>query len=265
MSVGKVNLIESGAMTNCANRELSRIALEALDAYRNLSQENIRIESNESKFTSKRPRRRQKSVQVSRETSLNHSAGIRSPSGLTVNDYFFEHQKNRGYINGSPIISKSAEVRHLNSLLSAQVEAYFQDVVRKEVAEGISTLIQNEMLSLDLWAAVQQGQGAYHKDHVHEGVLLSGVYYSAVPEGSAPLVLHRPSDLDSNHKGRADDLEREKILQPIEGQVIIFPPWLLHGVPSIDNTVDTGQARVSFAFNLKGIFGGGEPWELTRR
>ncbi len=255
-------------MTKCVNRELSRIALEALDTYRNLSKKDATrtIESNKLKSTLKRPRRRQKSVHVVREANEKHSAVMHSPSGLTVNDYFFEYQKNRGYINGCPIISKSDEVRHLNTLLTSQVEDYFQNIMTKEMAEGVSTLIRNEMLSLDLWAAVQQGQGAYHKDHVHEGVLLSGVYYSAVPEGSAPLVLHRPSDLDSNNEGKSDDHEKEKILQPIEGQVIIFPPWLVHGVPFSDKVVDVDSARVSFAFNLRGVYGGGgDPWDLTRR
>jgi uncharacterized protein (TIGR02466 family) len=119
-----------------------------------------------------------------------------------------------------------------------------------------------------MWSAVQRGKGAYHQDHVHEGVLVSGVYYAAVPDGSAPLVLRRPVDVHGNGfvaEGHDDDDDDDFILQPSEGQLVIFPPWLLHGVPlSSNNEESSGLPRVSFAFNLNGAYARGDPWDVTR-
>jgi hypothetical protein len=113
---------------------------------------------------------------------------------------------------------------------------------------------------VEMWSAVQRGKGAYHHDHVHEGALVSDVYYAAVPDGSAPLVLRRPAD----HLFVEDDDDDDMILQPSEGHLVIIPPWLLHGVPLQVPTNESGLPRVSFAFNVNGAYAWSDPWDVTR-
>ncbi len=112
-------------------------------------------------------------------------------------------------------------------------------------------------------------QGAYHADHVHEGAFVSGVYYAAVPSGSAPLVLRRPRTDDESE---ISDESADIFHAPTEGDLVLFPPWVKHGVPVAEeqeeqhnNKANNNVARVSFAFNATGAFAlGNDPWDVTR-
>lgn len=116
-------------------------------------------------------------------------------------------------------------------------------------------------------------KGAYHADHVHEGALVSGVYYASVPSGSAPLVLRRPK-ANENQQTKNDDYDdqvSDVIISPAEGNLILFPPWVEHGVPLAaeqqDKVEDSSinHPRVSFAFNVTGaVVLGNDPWSVTR-
>eukprot|EP00957_Ditylum_brightwellii_P206138 15346990-Ditylum_brightwellii.AAC.1 len=133
---------------------------------------------------------------------------------------------------------------------------------------------------VDLWATVQRGRGACHPDHTHDGAVVSGVYYSSAPSGSAPLLLRRPSEgllgnkvWDDKEEGaeQRELFERvdgeDIVFRPREGQLILFPPWLYHGVPSASHeetqsivSSENELPRVSFAFNLTGAaFAWGDP------
>jgi len=141
-----------------------------------------------------------------------------------------------------------------------------------------------------MWAAVQRGKGAYHAYHVHEGTIVSGVYYSCCPTvGCAPLVLKKPSAeciVDGNANGDDDENESswywyatsdgddgmdegDVVIHPEEGQLILFPPWVSHGVPLVHEDSEmldeNNTSRVSWAFNLTGRLASiGDPWSVTR-
>ena len=248
------NLIESGIIHSSLNADLTQTAVDAFDAY----------SKSRSTGTGTTRRNRRTHGQSSRASTPQAQP---TGSGITINDYFFEHQRINGYINGTPILSQSQAMHTLNDSLTIQVNNYLQLLGGR--AAQLSMLIQSGIISLDLWAAIQRGEGAYHKDHVHEGVLLSGVYYSSVPKGSAPLLLHRPTrpEGDNNNCPKLDEADEVFVMEPKDGQVILFPPWLLHGVPPVDgnkDNVDVRSTRVSFAFNLSGAYAGGDPWDVTR-
>ena len=114
-------------------------------------------------------------------------------------------------------------------------------------------------------------KGAYHANHVHEGVLVSGVYYAAVPSGSAPLVLRRPKADDTRlneSQSKAIDEVTDVVLSPEEGNLVLFPPWVEHGVPVAEEqhpNDSNNLPRVSFAFNVTGAFAlGNDLWNATR-
>ena len=273
------------------NQELARVALDSLEAYSNLGQQSK---------TQSSPRRSRRIR--TRPTPTNRSPGIQSTrsdpqqaphhihqdgSGLSLNDYFFEHQRLHGYTTGTPILNQSQALSNLQKLLVTQVETYLTSLQHSSASHAIS-LLQQGILSLDVWAAIQRGKGSYHKTHVHDGALVSGVYYVSVPAGSAPLILYKPQEdpptgsMGSHHHNDNDkdapkpmileeaiqesNCQSEKVLFfPSEGHVILFPPWLPHGVPTAAAKEDSCclSPRVSFAFNLTGAHPG-DPWHVAR-
>jgi hypothetical protein len=86
------------------------------------------------------------------------------------------------------------------------------------------------------------------------------------PDGSFGYT--RRKNLESNtRKLQSSESDDVIIMNPKEGQVIIFPPWLLHGVPKVETDSDESnfqEPRVSFAFNLSGAYAGGDPWNFTQ-
>lgn len=233
-TIASVNLIDLGLVDEVFNKNITQVALSTFHNYLNISSlANTR-------------RGRKGSTRTSDPTTV-HS------TKPTPNDFFFEYQRINGYTRGVQSLKENIHVGTLNSLIFKQSHEYLQ-LLGGERASQVISLMEDGILSFDIWAAVQQGADAYHKDHVHENVLLSGVYYAAVPDGSAPLILHKPQ----HSKSEIGDSDVH-VITPVEGQTIIFPPWLLHGVPMPKNPPTS--PRVSFAFNLSGPFI--DPWEVT--
>lgn len=217
-------------------------------------------------------------------------------SGVTPNDRFFEHQRMRGYRLATPSIASCPEVNRLQEELIVDTVVDYLWAIggggndnRGDSDESSARLPPSPLHSniidrlrlgtgefaVDLWATVQRGKMAYHKDHVHEDVLVSGVYYAAVPPGSAPLVLRCPSSTNKNVTAPKDKQEDQNttVLPPKEGQLVIFPPWLWHGVPPRAEAMAAANAladsnspptRVSYAFNISGAYTWGDPWDVTR-
>jgi hypothetical protein len=73
---------------------------------------------------------------------------------------------------------------------------------------------------------------------------------------------------DEDVKVKDDDV----IIHPRNGQLILFPPWLKHGVPMATNgqqfpggELDPSLPRVSWAFNLTARLAYiGDAWDVTR-
>lgn len=232
---------------------------------------------------------------------------------LTDNDFFFEHQKTRGYRLANQAIANCDCTERLQEDYIVNTVAYYLDTVCGAKHLSDILLLGTGELSIDMWAAVQRGKvinnqltrtgsgygtkvssktksslfyskisfassfsslitkGAYHADHVHEGALVSGVYYSAVPSGSAPLFLRKPKADDTRVDGsqsQTSDEVSDVIHVPMEGDLVLFPPWVEHGVPVAEEQahIDSSSlTRVSFAFNVTGAFAlGNEPWNVTR-
>lgn len=235
--VATINFIDMGILTSMFNKSLTQIAVSTFDSYCDTS----------FRTTNQNRRRRNKS-------STQSCKYVRSETNPTPNDFFFEYQRINGFTRGLNQFKNSNDIKTLEEAIEKQVINYFSFLDAK--SSHALTLFKDGILSLDIWAAVQDGIGAYHKNHVHEGVVLSGVYYSSVPEGSAPLLMHKPKQTESS-----DDEVDLHVIEPVEGQLIVFPPWLLHGVPEAKRPPDS--PRVSFAFNLSGPIIG-DPWDITR-
>ena len=98
--------------------------------------------------------------------------------------------------------------------------------------------------------------GAYNKQHMHANSQWSGVYYVKVPKNSGNLFLEDPRPgpnliMPRRLKGIPRALWRVVAYPAIEGQIIMFPSWLSHGV-QINESKEKGEKgwRVSVSFNF---------------
>mmetsp|Transcript_12437 Transcript_12437/g.26468 ORF Transcript_12437/g.26468 Transcript_12437/m.26468 type:complete len:316 (-) Transcript_12437:16-963(-) len=284
------NLLESGVVHHQFNHLLTQVAVAAFDDFTNNKPSLISKRENEAPSAGRRRRRASTPLQKNNSdhppslpSTLSHD---NSSSALktTPNDNFFEFQRMRGYRLASPYISDCDAARQLEEEHVVGAVSHYLQQFPTSIAKSIANQIEacDAGISIDLWAAVQRGPGAYHAFHVHEGVIVSGVYYSNCPSGCAPLILKKPSGgntfdaINSDHQRYnseqdGDGIEKEDvIIHPKEGQLVLFPPWLSHGVPMVNEAkqnaerLDNNLPRVSWAFNLTGRFASiGDPWSAT--
>ena len=107
----------------------------------------------------------------------------------------------------------------------------------------------------NMWANINY-PGAYNKQHMHPNSQWSGVYYVKVPKNCGSLFVEDPRPgpnilLPRRVKGIPKQLWRVVIYPAIEGQIIMFPSWLPHGV-QINDSKEKGEKgwRVSISFNF---------------
>jgi uncharacterized protein (TIGR02466 family) len=100
--------------------------------------------------------------------------------------------------------------------------------------------------TLDAWANIHD-RGGFNFLHLHDGCLLSGVYYLQAPEGSGSLVFRDPRAgvLHASARGSWPNAYRDVQLRPTAGLMVIFPHWLEHFV----EVHDSNTPRISIAFN----------------
>ena len=107
----------------------------------------------------------------------------------------------------------------------------------------------------NMWANINY-PGAYNKDHVHPNSQWSGAYYVKVPKNSGHLYVEDPRPGPNLLSPRRLDrlprpLWRVVSYPAIEGQMIMFPAWLSHGV-QMNKSKEKGEKgwRVSVSFNF---------------
>lgn len=287
----RADLIKSGTVAGEFNDALTSAAVSAFDAYTNTASSSTL--SNEGggdgSPSSIRRRRRARPSNAKRDdpasslSMASHRGSASSEPAVTPNDNFFEFQRTRGYRLATPSISSCGAALQLEERHIIDATIHYLQYVGKSsagrrgcnqsggtLAESIANKLQKSGagLSIDLWAAVQRGGGAYHADHVHEGAIVSGVYYSNCPVGCAPLVLRKPDDAKQGEQFQSDagsPDQEDVVIQPAEGQMVLFPPWLLHGVPMVNQHQQSDLPRVSWAFNLTARLASiGDPWSVTQ-
>jgi len=107
----------------------------------------------------------------------------------------------------------------------------------------------------NMWANINY-PGAYNKQHMHPNSQWSGVYYVQVPKNSGYLSVEDPRPgpnliLPERKEGLPKALWRVVNYPPIEGQLIMFPAWVPHGV-QLNQSKEKGEKgwRVSVSFNF---------------
>lgn len=100
--------------------------------------------------------------------------------------------------------------------------------------------------SLEGWVNLHD-PGGYNMLHLHPNVLMSGTYYLRVPQGSGPITFRdpRPGVIHVPYDGRGVHCKSYSSLQPVAGQLVVFPAWLEHQV----ETNASDSARISIGIN----------------
>ena len=106
------------------------------------------------------------------------------------------------------------------------------------IADYARSLTEQPSKLVDLWGQLYN-RGHYQEYHDHREIDWAFVYYVNTPEGSSPLVFDKS----------------EKEVYSREGEVVIFPGWLIHHVPPNQcdgRTVVSGN--LSYENNFPNIF-----------
>ena len=100
---------------------------------------------------------------------------------------------------------------------------------------------------LESWINMHD-RGGFNFLHMHDGALLSGVFYLQSPDGSGSLVFRdpRPLIIHAATEGAWANAHNEVHLRPEVGMIVLFPPWLEHYVEPHQNDVP----RISISFNV---------------
>eukprot|EP00984_Skeletonema_dohrnii_P017389 scaffold7899_cov84-Skeletonema_dohrnii-CCMP3373.AAC.2 len=282
------NLIETGSVEAAANDSLTLAAVTAFDRYTNSSLTSTTAAQDVDASPANNRRRRRRPSSQAKESAVDLS--IEPSTAPTPNDNFFEYQRRMGYTldnhQSDNLLRQQLKEKHIIDAIIFYLQNFHIDhddgehnntnnLPQQRLTSSIIHELQSDSpeLTIDLWAAVQRGDGAHHKFHVHEGAVVSGVYYSNCPLGCAPLVLKRPL-LDyhaQNANNNYDTVERDddEVIHPRNGQLVLFPPWLNHGVPLAKeqhcNELSASLPRVSWAFNLNARLAYvGNAWDVTR-
>jgi uncharacterized protein (TIGR02466 family) len=99
---------------------------------------------------------------------------------------------------------------------------------------------------LESWINIHD-RGGFNFLHMHDGAVLSGVFYLQAPPGSGRLVFRDPRSgpINAPFKGAGANAHNEVQLQPEAGLVALFPNWLEHYVEPHQNDLP----RIAISFN----------------
>ncbi len=103
------------------------------------------------------------------------------------------------------------------------------------------------------WVNINDKRSASNISHNHEGIL-SGIFYLKAPHGSGKIYFKNPG-MNTLWEGfrfveQRNEMTGELVnVDPIEGEILIWPSYLHHGV--LPNEHD--DERISIAFNVSGI------------
>lgn len=166
---------------------------------------------------------------------LGTEVGTRHMSPLERNNAFYAWQTEHEAAL-TELVPLKRWVAHAVRMYEASMRA--GSVVTFDCDHPISTTD----LDIQAWVAYY-GEEEHHLTHDHTGSYISGVYYLQVGPDSNPLIFQDPRNLLG--QSEEDLLYRHT---PVENELVLFPSWLKHSVPSTYNAVP----RIAIAFNVDG-------------
>merc|ERR1719199_2190684 len=161
-----------------------------------------------------------------------------------VNNAFFAWQPSEDPTNSDvwPELYASSQFKEFRRLILDAGKAYLSSRGDRRA----------EALEVAIWASVYLDAGAGIDYHDHPLSILAGGFYASVPEGS-PIAYADPRGVrfDYVEQSEAGGFEpkapfhRQVYFEPVDGDLALFPPWLLHRVPAV-----RAGPRVTYACNF---------------
>mgnify|MGYP001189253673 FL=1 len=147
-------------------------------------------------------------------------------------------------------VTESVQVSNVGGYQGHQYEnKELVDIIEKNVPAVEGKSFPNGLVT-HTWANINP-KGSYNTRHSHVDtqVLLSGTYYVKTPENSGRIRFYDPRghlipympDYEYYYHGHSVNY-----IQPEEGMVLYFPPWLDHDVEDNESEED----RISVSFNI---------------
>ena len=131
------------------------------------------------------------------------------------------------------------------SISDYQDEPIFKNFIEAILQTIRVTKLKGEKVIIHSWANINE-KGNWNFPHNHLGSDLSGVYYVKVPKDSGDIVFFDPRKIDTINSAFEEDHPTSMGVQPLEGNLIMFPSYLEHMVtPS-----QSDETRISIAFNI---------------
>lgn len=167
----------------------------------------------------------------------------------SANDAFFAAQRAEFEDGGRHLL---ARLPGSAGDASRRWHALWMEAIRDYVAsaagpEGVEAL-SSQRLALFAWASVH-GSCSSHPSHTHVGAAVSGTFYVAVP-----AVGRANAFFAEDPRGPRPPFENRLVHTPRRGEVLLFPPWMTHGVDASAawgcEEPREGSARIAISFNL---------------
>lgn len=180
---------------------------------------------------------------IAAHDSFRPSRETDSCDDVPLNDRFYEAQRRR-FEDGMPPLFDSNTLRSWRTAWLGLVREYVSVAAGPEAAHALFS----RELQVFVWGGVHRGC-SYHQTHVHEDSAVSGTFYLDLPPGSGEIAFEDP-------RGMRPPFSRNRMVhRPEAGQLLLFPPWLSHGVlPSCAATgAAGGAARVALSFNVLSV------------
>jgi uncharacterized protein (TIGR02466 family) len=133
------------------------------------------------------------------------------------------------------------------TLLDQPVFDALRAALRAACAHALEQMgVRSPSFALESWANIHDRDG-FNFAHMHDGCLLSGVFYLQVPPGSGALMLRdpRPGVISTPFKGPHANSHNDVQVTPAEGLAVLFPNWLDHYVEPHGNDIP----RIALSFN----------------
>ena len=174
------NLVSAGLVDPMFNATLTRSAVTAFDEYTSVrrgtscrSSPAVGGKESNTGAATTGTRRRRRTPSTRQENTMesstgrskgpvvppgNHNCGSSGVMTLTDNDFFFEHQKTRGYRLASHSIANCECTERLQEDYLVTAVAYYLDTVCGAKPLSDLLFLGTGELSIDIWAAVQRGK-----------------------------------------------------------------------------------------------------------
>ena len=184
------------------------------------------------------------------------------PTPNDLDDKWFAFQianphavRERHGIQRWPELYEEEEARAMYLLLDELIQEACEEYLRRFARPGTLKALRSSFSS-DFWSAVYT-PGIVHSHHTHQMSLVSAVYYSKAGARNTPIVFSDPrgaTPIDNYEQFIGEHafeprapFHQQLSYFPEEGELVLFPSWLVHKVPTHNGTTE----RVSWPYNLK--------------